>query len=122
MNNQSNTTLLKGGHLIDLAQNIDGKRDIVIRDGKIAAINAPGTPVANVDKTIDLAGRYVSPGWIDIHVHAYGTLGFADPDSIGLYQGVTTFVEAGGPGVGTFDEFLAMMRGRTKTSSMSALI
>lgn len=116
MNTQNKTVMLQGAHVLDPAQNIDGIRDVIIRDGKIAAVNAPGTPVADVDTTINLTGRYLSPGWIDIHVHAYGTLGFADPDSIGLYQGVTTFVEAGGPGVGTLDEFLATMTGRTKTS------
>ena len=58
----------------------------------------------------------MTPGWIDLHVHVYGTLGFADPDSIGIAQGATTFVVAGGPGNATLDEFVAMMEGRTQTS------
>ena len=58
-------------------------------------------------RTIDVSGCYLTPGWVDIHVHVYGTLGFADPDSIGVCQGVTTYVEAGGPGIDTLDEFLA---------------
>ena len=66
--------------------------------------------------TLDLTGSYLTPGWIDIHVHVYGTLGFADPDSIGVCQGVTSYVEAGGPGIGTLDEFLALLEGRTKTT------
>jgi dihydroorotase len=51
-----------------------------------------------------------------MHVHAYGTLGFGDPDSIGIHQGVTSMVDAGGPGIGTLDEFEALFLGHTATS------
>ena len=63
----------------------------------------------------------MSPGFVDIHIHAYGTLGFADPDSLGVWQGVTSFVEAGGPGINTFDEFLALMSDRTVTDLYAGL-
>ncbi len=63
-----------------------------------------------------MAGSYVTPGWVDIHVHAYGALGFSDPDSIGVYQGVTSVVDAGGTGILTLDEFVAMIRDQTTTS------
>jgi dihydroorotase len=107
------TLILKGGHVIDPAQGIDRITDITIRDGKIAAVGeAPPDPGATV---IDLAGKYVSPGWIDIHVHVYGALGFADPDAIGICQGVTSYVEAGGPGIDSLDQFSAMLDGTTKT-------
>jgi dihydroorotase len=101
----SAAVLLKGAHVIDPAQGIDGVKDIAIENGKIR-------PVENLPpdvETIDLKGAYLTPGWIDIHVHVYGTLGVADPDSIGVYQGVTSYVEAGGPGIGTLDEFLALL-------------
>lgn len=101
------TLLLKNAHVIDPAQNLDGIADVAIANGKIEAVGAFAAPPQA--EVIDCAGQYLSPGWIDIHVHAYGRLGFADPDSIGIWQGVTSYVEAGGPGVGTFDEFLAMM-------------
>jgi dihydroorotase len=111
--NEMRTLLLKNAHVVDPAQGIDRVADVAIENGKVAGIGAcapaPGAQV------IDLAGHYLSPGWIDVHVHAYGTLGFADPDSIGIYQGVTTFVEAGGPGIGTLDEFTATMEGTTIT-------
>ena len=51
----------------------------------------------------------VSAGWVDIHVHAYGTLGFANPDTVGVYQGVTSFVDAGGPGIGVLDQFMELL-------------
>jgi len=105
--------VLANAHVIDPASGLDAVTDVTLRDGTIAAIGGPRAADA---ATIDLHGHYLTPGWIDVHVHAYGTLGFADPDSIGIYQGVTTFVEAGGPGVDTFAEFVATMSGRTATS------
>ncbi|WP_414463723.1 amidohydrolase family protein [Hyphomicrobium sp. DY-1] len=101
------TTVLKGAHVIDPANGIDRITDIMIHDGRIAAVgDALDAENASI---IDLKGKYVTPGWIDMHVHAYGTLGFADPDTVGVYHGVTSFVEAGGPGIGTLDEFFALM-------------
>jgi dihydroorotase len=106
--------VLTNAHVIDPAHDRDGIMNAAIQDGKILFVGDGAAP--DGAETIDLAGAYLSPGWIDAHVHAYGTLGFADPDSIGICQGVTTFVEAGGPGVGTMDEFVATMSGRTTTS------
>jgi dihydroorotase len=100
--------------VIDPAHDRDGVMNVAIQAGKILFVGDGAAP--DGAQTVDLNGAYLSPGWIDAHVHAYGTLGFADPDSIGICQGVTTFVEAGGPGVGTMDEFVAMMSGRTTTS------
>jgi len=109
MSGKSKVTILRGGHVIDPAQGIDQVSDVAIRDDVI--VDVASVTDADDATIVDLMGRYVSPGWVDIHVHAYGTLGFADPDSVGVYQGVTTFVEAGGPGIGTLDEFLALMTG-----------
>ena len=106
--------LLTNAHVIDPAHDRDGIMNVAIADGKILFTGEGAVP--DGAETIDLGGAYLSPGWIDAHVHAYGTLGFADPDSIGIYQGVTTYIEAGGPGVGTMDEFVATMAGRTLTS------
>lgn len=111
MSAQNGVRVLRGAHVIDHAQGIDRVTDVAIEDGKIRSIGEapPGAEI------IDVSGCYLSPGWIDIHVHVYATLGFADPDSIGVYQGVTTFVEAGGPGIDTLDEFAALTDGRTIT-------
>ncbi|MBS0233425.1 MAG: amidohydrolase family protein [Proteobacteria bacterium] len=107
MTAKQETTVLKGAHVIDPANGIDQVTDIMIHEGRIAGV---GEHIIADDATVvDLTGKYLSPGWIDMHVHAYGTLGFADPDTVGVYQGVTSFVEAGGPGIGTLDEFFALM-------------
>jgi len=103
--------ILRGAHVIDPAQGIDRVVDVAIADGKIHSI---GEALQGAE-VIDLSGSYLSPGWIDIHVHVYGTLGFADPDSIGIYQGVTSVIDAGGPGIDTLDEFAALTDGRTIT-------
>ena len=60
--------LLRGGRVIDPANRTDGVQDVLIADGRIVrvgpALRAPeGTP------GLDVAGKVVCPGFIDIHVH-----------------------------------------------------
>ncbi|MBF6569512.1 MAG: amidohydrolase family protein [Candidatus Binataceae bacterium] len=104
-------TVLKGGRVIDPAQAINAINDVAIKDGRVAAIGK------NLDATgaevIDVSGELVTPGLIDIHVHVYGILGFAWPDRVGITQGVTTYVEPGGPGVSTYREYKALTRDLT---------
>jgi dihydroorotase len=60
--------LLKNGHLIDPANKLDQKGDILIENGiitEILKINMDGFD----GETIDLKGKTVSPGWMDMHVH-----------------------------------------------------
>lgn len=108
------TQVLRGARVLDPDQGIDGVIDVLIRDGKVLDI---GDNLAPADaEIVDLQGEILTPGWIDNHVHTYGTLGFADPDSIGIWQGVTSFVDAGGPGIASMDEFMALLHGRTATN------
>ena len=112
MAKHTGTTVLRGAHVIDPAQAIDRVVDVIVTNGKIAAVDGEAPAGAEV---VDLSGHYLSPGWIDLHIHAYGMLGFANPDTIGIYQGVTTFVDAGGPGIGVMDEFAALLEGQLVT-------
>ncbi|MDQ3654234.1 MAG: dihydroorotase [Chloroflexota bacterium] len=61
------TVLLRGGHVIDPANGVDGQYDILVRNGIIDQIgsveSAPDVP------EFDAAGCLVAPGWIDVHVH-----------------------------------------------------
>jgi dihydroorotase len=107
MNSATDAFVLQGAHVVDSEQGIDRIVDVHVADGKIVFVGSrditPGTEI------VDVSGQYLSAGWVDIHVHAYGTLGFANPDSVGIYQGVTSFVDAGGPGIGVLDQFMALL-------------
>ena len=74
MNAATDTFVLKGGHVIDAEQGIDGVADVHVAGGKIQHVGSR-EPVPG-EQVIDVSGNYVSAGWVDIHVHAYGTLGF----------------------------------------------
>jgi dihydroorotase len=61
--------LIKNGHVIDPANKVDGKLDILVSDGKIAKFGKPGSLAVNDSQVIDAAGKFVVPGLIDMHVH-----------------------------------------------------
>ena len=60
------TVLLKGGRVIDPSQQLDRVTNVLLRDGKVAAIDVPGE---DAECVIDCAGKIVAPGLIDMHVH-----------------------------------------------------
>lgn len=61
--------LIRGGHVIDPANNIDAPMDILLRDGRVAEVAAPGMIQAKDSEIFNAKGLIVSPGLIDIHVH-----------------------------------------------------
>lgn len=61
--------LIRSGQVIDPASGLDAARDVLIRDGRIAAIENPGTIKAAEAEVFDAKGLAVAPGLIDIHVH-----------------------------------------------------
>jgi dihydroorotase len=63
------TTIIQNGHLIDPANAIDAPRDLLLRDGLIAAIEAAGAFTEVEGERIDATGLIIAPGLIDIHVH-----------------------------------------------------
>ena len=108
--------LLKGGHVIDPASNISGVMDVAIAEGKVAAVDR-NLPATDAKRTIDVSDLYVSPGFIDIHVHVFYTfipfyylLRFVIADDVCLPSGVTTCVDAGSAGVDTFPQFMDVIR------------
>lgn len=100
--------LLKNGHTIDPLNHIDGKVDVAIADGKVAAVAADINP-ALARQVVDVSGHYVTPGIIDMHVHVYHT---REPeglsvmaDSHSFKSGVTTMVDTGTAGAKHFLHF-----------------
>ena len=61
--------LLKNGQIIDPKNQINERRDIAIANGMIAAVEKNINPTT-AKQVIDLTGLYVTPGLVDIHVHA----------------------------------------------------
>lgn len=61
---------IRGGHVVDPHAGIDGIVDVLIVDGRIAVVgDVAGHPDSGEARPIDAAGKLVTPGWIDIHVH-----------------------------------------------------
>ena len=66
MKNTDKSILIRNGRVIDPANNIDEKTDVLLANGLIEKI---GTIDQKCDTIIDAAGKIVTPGLIDIHVH-----------------------------------------------------
>src|SRR5580658_1883310 len=98
--------LLKGGRVIDPASGLDRVCDVLVSDGRIAAI-APPAAVADAE-IIDCSERLVLPGLIDTHAHIYqhvtGRFGL-NADLCGVQSGVTALVDQGGPSCMTLPGF-----------------
>ncbi|MGA9670889.1 MAG: dihydroorotase [Terracidiphilus sp.] len=62
--------VIRNGHLIDPAAGVDGLKDILLKDGRVAEIASPGKlKQANGAEVLDATGLIVAPGLVDIHVH-----------------------------------------------------
>jgi dihydroorotase len=103
---QSYDLVIKGGHVIDPANDIDRVMDVAVSGGKIARVAAQ-ISATNARKTASATGLFVTPGLIDIHTHVYvgGRPAAVFPDDTVLPAGTTTVVDAGVSGWRTFDDF-----------------
>src|ERR1700757_3073771 len=64
--------LIRGAHVLDPRSDLDEPHDVLVRDGRIAELSAPGgsqTPADDGIEVIDGAGRHVFPAFVDPHVH-----------------------------------------------------
>jgi dihydroorotase len=121
--------LLKGGHVIDPRNDIDGVRDVAVQAGKIAAVE-PSIDPSRARKTIDVSGLYVTPGLVDIHTHLFHTTGIPDawagdnsvqPDAFSFRSGVTTMVDAGSSGWRNFEIFRHTVIDRVHTRVLALI-
>ena len=97
--------IIRGGRVIDPSLRIDGIRDVAIRDGRIAAVEAD--IAAGAADTIEAHGRLVVPGLIDIHTHAART---AEGPGLVLADGVTGWIDAGSQGADRIGDTAAVAR------------
>jgi dihydroorotase len=62
--------LITNAQVLDPRAGIDGTHDVLIRDGRIAALDAPGALSAPSEvQTIDARGKHIFPAFVDPHVH-----------------------------------------------------
>lgn len=130
VNAQQYDILLKGGHVIDPKNDVDGPLDIAIRDGLISQV-ASNIPSSSAESVVDVRGMYVTPGFIDIHSHHFhGTnphTGIMDGfsslpvDGFTLRAGVTTVVDPGSPGWRNFREYKERVIDRSRTRVLAML-
>ncbi|HKW92832.1 MAG TPA: amidohydrolase/deacetylase family metallohydrolase [Methylomirabilota bacterium] len=97
--------VVANGDVLDPVQKTRSKRDIGIRFGQIAAV-ASSIPADRAVQRIDVAGKLVTPGLIDLHTHLCPHLGLGLPaDELVPITATTTAVSAGDAGAHTFGNF-----------------
>lgn len=98
--------LIKGGTVIDPAQNLHEQRDVAIRRNRIAALDRD-IPAASAARVIDAGGQIVTPGLVDLHTHVYygSTFWGIQADPIAARSGVTTWLDVGSSGAYNFPGF-----------------
>jgi dihydroorotase len=71
--------VIRGGRLLDPGQGLDQIGDLLIREGRIAALGAPGS--LSGDEVLPAEGLVVCPGFIDLHCHLREP-GYEDKETI----------------------------------------
>jgi dihydroorotase len=97
--------VFEGGRVIDPAAGVDRIADVLVGGGLIGAVG-DDLAVSHPDaERIEMAGRLVVPGLIDLHVHVFPGLGdfCLPPDRVGVDSGVPVVVDGGTSGATTFE-------------------
>jgi dihydroorotase len=98
--------LLRGGELVDLDERYSGRLDLAITAGTISAV-ATGIDPGEAARCLDLDGKLVTPGLVDIHAHVYPgvTAMGMEPAGATFPGGVTAIADGGSCGSETFEGF-----------------
>ena len=114
--------LLKDGWIIDPSQGMNGKGSVAIQDGEICAAGE-NLPESGANKVLDMRGKLIVPGLIDIHCHpveGFWELG-VPADEFGLNSGVTLLGDAGSAGPANFEALRLFIVDRAKTDILCFL-
>jgi dihydroorotase len=65
----SHPILFRRGRLIDPRNGVDGVRDVLVRDGRVLEVSDAPLEVPAEAQVVEASGRWVLPGFIDLHVH-----------------------------------------------------
>jgi dihydroorotase len=108
--------VIKGGDVLDPSQSLRGKRDIGIRSGIVEAVE-PDIPASRALRVLDVSGRLVTPGLVDLHTHVYpyGSAIGIPADELVPHQCTTTCVSAGDAGANNFAGFRRFIVAQTRT-------
>ena len=90
--------LLRGGEVVDPGRGFRGRADVLLDGGRVRSVE-PGIRAGDA-QLIDVSGKLVLPGLIDLHAHCFvgsSDLG-ARTDSTCASTGVTTFIDGGSAG------------------------
>lgn len=103
--------ILKGARVLDPSQDLDGKFDIAVKDGKIGSLEKV-IPAEEGEKVLDASGYLLTPGLVDMHCHIYPRYPFEEDglptiqgDAHMFRSGVTACVDAGTCGSRDFLQF-----------------
>src|SRR5579859_6751231 len=98
--------VLAGGTVLDPSEGLNGLLDVAVEDGRVALV-AAAIDATQARRVIDVSGKTVTPGLIDLHAHVLDGVAHngVHPDIAGVRAGVTTLVDAGSSGAATFGAF-----------------
>lgn len=113
--------LLRGGEVMDPGAGLTGALDVRVRDGLITEVAAGLSP--DGDAVLDVSGRLVLPGLIDLHAHCFAGAADFGPrtDDIARSTGVTTWIDGGSAGAGTFEGMREFVLSRSRVRMLAFL-
>jgi len=113
--------LLRGGQVMDPGAGLTGALDVRIRDGLITAVASGLAPDGDV--VHDVTGRLVLPGLIDLHAHCFAGASDFGPrtDDVARATGVTTWIDGGSAGAGTFEGMREWVLSRSRVRMFAFL-
>jgi dihydroorotase len=121
--------LIQGGTVLDAKNNINEIRDVAIKDHKIVAVEK-NLSASSATRTINASGLFVTPGFVDIHVHVYAGTGLRGaydgdnsvyPDGFTFRSCTTTVADAGSSGYKNFPDFKDRIIDRSLTRVLAFL-